>query len=111
MAAVTICSDFGAQENKICHCFLCFPICLLLSDGTGCCDLCFLNPTRDQNFVPCIGRQIFDDWTTREIPALSFILNFSHYFYCGKIYIIKLNILRVCITIQFSGIEDTHITV
>ena len=21
MAAVTICSDFGAQENKICHCF------------------------------------------------------------------------------------------
>ena len=21
MAVVTICSDFGAQENKICHCF------------------------------------------------------------------------------------------
>ena len=21
MATVTICSDFGAQENKICHCF------------------------------------------------------------------------------------------
>ena len=26
MAAVTICSDFGAQENKICHCLHCFPI-------------------------------------------------------------------------------------
>ena len=26
MAAVTICSDFGAQENKLCHCFHCFPI-------------------------------------------------------------------------------------
>ena len=26
MAAVTIFSDFGAQENKICHCFYCFPI-------------------------------------------------------------------------------------
>ena len=26
MATVTICSDFGAQENKGCHCFLCFPI-------------------------------------------------------------------------------------
>ena len=26
MAAVTICSDFGAQENKISHCFHCFPI-------------------------------------------------------------------------------------
>ena len=21
MAAVTVCSDFGAQENKVCHCF------------------------------------------------------------------------------------------
>ena len=25
VAAVTICSDFGAQENKICHCFHFFP--------------------------------------------------------------------------------------
>ena len=24
MAAVTICSDFGAPQNKICHCFHCF---------------------------------------------------------------------------------------
>ena len=29
MAAVTICSDFGAQENEACHCFHCFPIYLL----------------------------------------------------------------------------------
>ena len=28
MAEVTICSDFGDQENKVCHCFYCFPICL-----------------------------------------------------------------------------------
>ena len=28
MAAVTIYSDFGAQENKVSHCFHCFPICL-----------------------------------------------------------------------------------
>ena len=27
MAAVTIHSDFGAQEKKICHCFHFFPIC------------------------------------------------------------------------------------
>ena len=26
MAAVTICSDLGAQENKVCHCFHCFRI-------------------------------------------------------------------------------------
>ena len=25
-ATVTICSDFGAQENKVCYCFHCFPI-------------------------------------------------------------------------------------
>ena len=26
MAAVTICSDFGAQKNKVSHYFHCFPI-------------------------------------------------------------------------------------
>ena len=26
MAAVTFCSDFGAQKNKVWHCFHCFPI-------------------------------------------------------------------------------------
>ena len=29
VAAVTVCSDFGAQENKIYHCFHSFPIYLL----------------------------------------------------------------------------------
>ena len=41
MAAVTICSDFGVQEKKTCHCFHCFPIHLSWSDGTRCHDLCF----------------------------------------------------------------------
>ena len=35
--------DFGAQENKVSHCFYCFPIHLPWSDGTRCCDLSFLN--------------------------------------------------------------------
>ena len=26
MAEITICSDLGAQKNKVCHCFHCFPI-------------------------------------------------------------------------------------
>ena len=26
MAAITICSDFGAQKNEVSHCFHCFPI-------------------------------------------------------------------------------------
>ena len=43
MAAVTICSDFGTQWNKVCYHFHCFPIYLPWSDGTGCHDLCFLN--------------------------------------------------------------------
>ena len=43
MAAVTICSDFGGQENKVCHCFHCFPIYLQWSDETRCHDLSFLN--------------------------------------------------------------------
>ena len=34
MAAVTICSDFGAPQNKVSHCFYCFPIYLPSSDGT-----------------------------------------------------------------------------
>ena len=33
MAAITNCSDFGAQKNKVCHCF---PNYLPWSDGTRC---------------------------------------------------------------------------
>ena len=43
IAAVTICSDFEAQENKVCHCFHSFPIYLPWSNWTACHDLCFLN--------------------------------------------------------------------
>ena len=43
MAVVGVHSDFGAQENKVCHCFHCFSICLPWSDGTGRHDLSFLN--------------------------------------------------------------------
>ena len=43
MAAITICSDFGAQKNKVWHCFHCFPIYFPWNDGIGCHDLSFLN--------------------------------------------------------------------
>ena len=36
-------ADFGAQKNKVCYCFHCFPIYLPWSDGTRCHDLSFLN--------------------------------------------------------------------
>ena len=42
MAAVTICSDFGAPKSKLCQCLHCFPICLG-SDRTRYHDLSFLN--------------------------------------------------------------------
>ena len=41
MAAVTIFSDFGAQESKVCHCLHCFAIYLPWSDGIGYHDLSF----------------------------------------------------------------------
>ena len=50
MAAVTICSDFGAQKNKVWCCFHCFPIYFPWSDGTGCHDLRFLNVELSANF-------------------------------------------------------------
>ena len=43
MATVATCSDFWSPQNKVCHCFHCFPICLPWSDGTGWHDLSFLN--------------------------------------------------------------------
>ena len=39
MAAVTIFSDFWAQEDKICHCFHISPFCLPWNNGTRCHDL------------------------------------------------------------------------
>ena len=50
VAAVTICSDFGAQKNKVLHCFHCFPIYFPWSDGTKCHDLRFLNVELQAHF-------------------------------------------------------------
>ena len=43
MAAVTIHSNSGAQENKICHCFCFSPFYLPWNDGIRCHNLSFLN--------------------------------------------------------------------
>ena len=56
MAAVTISSDFAAQEEEICHYFLLSPFYLPWSDGTGCNDLCFwmlsFKPAFSLSFTP-----------------------------------------------------------
>jgi len=44
MAAVTTCSDLGAQESKVCHYFHSY---LPWSDGSGCNELCFLDVELD----------------------------------------------------------------
>ena len=49
---ITICSDFGAQKNKVCHCFSNY---LPWSDGTGCHDLCFLNVELEANFFTLLS--------------------------------------------------------
>jgi len=43
MTVVIICSDFGVPQNKVSHCFHCFPIYLSWSDGTRCNNLHSLN--------------------------------------------------------------------
>ena len=50
MDSVTICNDFGDQENKVCYCLHCCPIYLPWSDGTGCHDLSFLKLSFKQVF-------------------------------------------------------------
>ena len=42
MAAVTIHSDFRAQEEEICHCFHLFPLYMSWSNGAKCHDFSFL---------------------------------------------------------------------
>ena len=68
MAEVTICKDFGAQENKVCHCFHCFPIYLPQSDGTGCHDLHFLN-------VEVFKKIIYFNW---RLITLQYCSGFCH---------------------------------
>ena len=41
MAAFTICSDFGAQKNKVSHCFHCFPIYLPSLESIKQSSLCY----------------------------------------------------------------------
>ena len=51
MAAITICSDFGAPQNKVWQCFHCFPIYFPWSDGTRCHDFSSLSITNSQSLL------------------------------------------------------------
>ena len=56
MAAVTICSDFGAPKNKVCHSFHCFPIYLHKVMGLNVMILLFWT----LNFKPIFSLYIFN---------------------------------------------------
>ena len=68
MAPVTVHSNFGAQENKVCHCYHCFPIYLPWRDGTRCHGLSFLNVEFKASFIILLFHQ----------EALQFLFTFCH---------------------------------
>ena len=71
MAAVTVHSDFGAQENKVSHCFHCFPIYLPWSDGIRCHDLHFLNVEFLTSFFTLTFKRLFNSSLLSAIRVVS----------------------------------------
>ena len=71
MAAVTIHSDFGAQENKICHCFHFFSFYLPRSDGIGCHDLSFLSVKFQASFFTLLIKRLFSSSSLSAIRVVS----------------------------------------
>ena len=83
MAAVTIHSDFGAQENKVRHCSHCFLMYLPWSYGTGCHDLRF-----------------FECWVLSQLFSLSsftFIKRLFSSFLLSAIRVVSSSYLRLLI--------------
>ena len=75
MAAITICSDFGAPQNKVWHHFHCFPIYLPWSDGPDAMILVFwmlsFKPTFSLSFFTFIKR-LFSSSSPSAITVVSF---------------------------------------
>ena len=71
MAAITICSDFGAQGNKVFHCLHCFPIYLPWSDGTGSMTLVFWMLSFKSTFFTFIKRL----FSSSSLSAIRMILS------------------------------------
>ena len=70
MTALTICSDFGAQENEVSHCFHCFSIYLPWTDGTTCHDLSFLSVELSLSSFTFIKR-LFSSYSLSAIRVVS----------------------------------------
>ena len=98
-SAVTIHSDFGAQENKICHCFHFFPIYLPWSDGIRCHDLSIECWVLSQLFHSPLSPSSRGSW----VP-LHF--SFSHD-YCSVFF---LDTEIICCSVPTDGLSD-HICI
>ena len=80
IAPVPICSDFGTQENKICHCFYFFPFCLPWSDRTRCHDLQFFNVEFKRSFSLSFFtfiKRLFSSSSTSGIICISEVVDIS----------------------------------
>ena len=81
MAAVTICSDFEAQKNKVWHCFHCFPIYFPWSDGTGCHHLCSYIDSNENSGVVFVSLLVMGFYFPVQLFSafLSIYMTFSIY--------------------------------
>ena len=106
VAAVTVHSDFGAQENEIWRCFHIFPICLPWNDRTGYHDLHFLNVEFYANFFSLV-------FCLHLVPLQFLPLEWCHLHMCSispgnldsSLWLIQPNILHnvLCIEIKYAG--------
>ena len=78
IAAVTVCSDFGVQENKVCDYFHCFPIYLQ----------CFILPLLSPHLSPSLHSQLC---ISSFPPYSSNYWNLASFQVTGNLHIIKSN--------------------
>ena len=84
------CSDFGVQENKICHCFHCFPIYLPWNDGTRCMILVFWMLSFKRAFSLCSFTLIKRLFSSSLLSAICFLpLEWYHLHIWGCYYFSK----------------------
>ena len=72
------------------------------------------SPNRDQTHIPCIGRQILNHWTTREVPSMrtfkklsSNILSFLAWGYAYvKIHLDNTSVLCISLQTQYPSTKN-----
>ena len=99
MTAITICSDFGAQKNKVSHCFHCFPIYFPWSDGTGCHHLSFLNTEFQSAVFTCLFTIIKRLFSSSSLSAIRGVSSA----YLSSLMFFLLILISPCLNSHLSG--------